>query len=133
MLLLTLRALWRGLRRNSLVFSLVFAVAVLEGSLSGILREPLTVLGFWLPLAFILPFLLIGWAAKLEKRLKMGDRFRRFACLLLIAGSISLGALLWQYEARLQSHYAASLELGPQFVVTEDEREIPRGPPHRRR
>lgn len=132
MQLISLRAFWKGLRGNSLVFSLVFAMAVMGFSLAGILRSPMRAFGLWGPLIFLLPLIAIGWAAKLERKLDLGDRFRRFCCLLLIAGSILLSVLLWRYEKTLEARYADSIVPGPRFEEpAEDRSPIRRGPRHR--
>ncbi|HKJ89805.1 MAG TPA: hypothetical protein VJ960_01635, partial [Oceanipulchritudo sp.] len=98
MLLLSLRALWKGLKRNSLIFSLVFAMAVMGFSLAGLIRNPLRGFGFWWPLILILPFLVIGQAAKFEQRLRLRASVRRFCVLLLLGGSLLLSVLFWRYE-----------------------------------
>lgn len=134
MAVLFFRAFWKGLRGNSLVFSLVFALAMTGFSLAGILRSPMRAFGLWGPLIFILPIIAIGWAAKLEKRLRLRDGFRRFCCLLLIAGSILLSYELWRYETRLTERYRDSIRPGPAFRETDDgpPRVLPRGPRNRR-
>ncbi|NBD37177.1 MAG: hypothetical protein GVY10_01240 [Verrucomicrobia bacterium] len=111
---LSLRALWKALRGNSLTFSLVFAVAVLGGSL-----------------AFLFSILLIGFLARREQKLPLRLRFKRLCSLLLIVGSLILGAIFWRYQAHLEKQYENSFVPGPKFE--EPRRELPRrGPPHRR-
>jgi hypothetical protein len=126
---LSLRALWKGLKGNSLVFSIVFAMAVMGFSLAGILRSPLKSIGLWWPLMFILPIVAIGVSARFERRLKLEARFKRLLCLILIAGSIFLSVILWWYEGFLKERYARSIELGPAFKETADP--VRRGPRNR--
>lgn len=130
--ILGLRAFWKGLKGNSLVFSLAFAMALLGFSLAGMLRSPLRSIGIWGPLIFLLPIIAIGWSAKLERRLALQDRFRRLACLLLILGSILLTVLLWRYRAMLERAYANSFVPGPAFQEPAPAANLPRGPRHRR-
>lgn len=128
---LSLRALWKALRGNSLTFSLVFAVAVLGGSVAGVLREPLLALGLASPLAFLLSILLIGFLARRERKLPLRLRFKRLCSLLLIVGSLILGTVFWRYQAHLEEQYEDSFVPGPRFE--EPRRELPRrGPRHRR-
>lgn len=126
---LSLRALWKGLKGNSLVFSMVFAMALMGFSLAGILRSPLKSIGLWWPLIFLLPIIAIGWSSRLERRLRLSDPFRRLICLILIAGSILLSVILWRYEGFLKERYARSIELGPAFKETADP--VRRGPRNR--
>lgn len=128
----SLRALWKAIRRSSLVFSLVFAMALLGFSLAGLLRSPLRAMGVWWPILFLGPFILIGWAAKLEARLKLSPTFRRRACLLLIFGSIGLSLVLWWYQRDRQAHYAVkAVQPGPRFEEKKRSPELPRGPRNR--
>jgi hypothetical protein len=127
---LSLRALWKGLKGSSLVFSVVFAMAVLGFSLAGILRSPLKAIGLWWPLIFILPIIAIGWSAKFEQRLALEKNFKRLLCLILIVGSIVLSILLWWTRGFLEGRYADSFQPGPKFEQPRDER-LPRGPRHR--
>jgi hypothetical protein len=131
---LSLRALWKGLKGNSLIFSLVFAMALMGFSLAGMLRLTLRELGLWWPLMLLLPFVVIGRLARLEARLRLRPRIRRACVLILIGGSISLTLALWRYESRLEDRREASVEsrLGPKFVEPENKPELPRGPRHRR-
>lgn len=130
--LFSLRALWKGLKGNSLVFSLAFAMALMGFSLAHLLRMPLRETGLWGPLILILPFLLIGWLARLETRLQLRPKVRRTCVLILIVGSIACTLLLWRYEAALEKRYADSVILGPKFVEPKPEPKLPRGPRHRR-
>ena len=123
--LLSFRALWRGLRGKSLTFSLVFAMALLGFSFSGILRAPLRYIGIWAPLLFILPIIATGLLARQENKLKLRDDFRRTCSYTLIFGSILLTLLLWKYADWLEERYAGSVQPGPRF---EEPRELPRGP-----
>lgn len=132
MFLFALRALWKGLKRNSLIFSLVFAMAVMGFSLAGLLRNPLRGFGLWWPLILILPFLVIGQAAKFEQRLRVRPSVRRFCVLLLLGGSLLLSVLFWRYEAALEARYADSFKPGPKFEEPKREVTLPRGPRHRR-
>jgi len=124
----SLRALWKAVRRSSLVFSVVFALALFGFSLTGLLRSPLRALGLWWPLLFLGPFILIGWAAKLEARLQIGPVFRRRACLLLVFGSISLNLVLWWYQRELEATYAETFEPGPLFEEKKSPPALRRGP-----
>ena len=127
---LSLRALWKGLKGNSLVFSVVFAMALMGFSLGGILRSPLKAIGLWWPLIFILPLIAIGWTARMERRLKLEKPFKRLLCLILILGSILLSVLLWWTRGFLDEQYADSIQPGPRFEEPK-ERERPRGPRNR--
>ncbi|NDV62294.1 hypothetical protein G0Q06_07530 [Puniceicoccales bacterium CK1056] len=127
---LSLRALWKGLKGNSLVFSIVFAMALLGFSLAGILRSPLKAIGLWWPLIFILPVIAIGWSAKFEKGLKLEPSFKRLLCLILILGSVVLSILLWWTKGFLNDRYADSVQPGPKFEPPREET-LPRGPRHR--
>lgn len=122
------RAFWKGLKGNSLVFSLVFAMALLGFSLAGLLRSPMRAIGIWGPLIFLLPFIAIGFAAKLERRLNLETWFRRVCCLILILGSILLTLLLFRYEAWITSRYEQSLVTGPKFKEPASSPALPRGP-----
>jgi hypothetical protein len=114
--LLSLRALWKGLKASSLTFSLVFAMALMGLSLAGLLRSPIRAIGLWGPLVFLLPLIAIGWAARLEARFLPDARFRRRCSLLLIGGSILLTLLLWRYERLLTERYRDTFIPGPAFV-----------------
>lgn len=127
---LSIRAFWKGLKGNSLVFSIVFAMALMGFSLAGILRSPLKAIGLWWPLLFILPVIAIGWSARFEKRLQLEKPFKRLLCLILIIGSIVLSMILWWFEGYLHKRYADSIEMGPAFKETR-EPSVPRGPRHR--
>lgn len=128
---LSLRALWKGLKGNSLVFSVVFAMALMGFSLAGILRSPLRAVGLWWPLILIIPFIAIGWSAKFERRLKLEAGFKRILCMILIVGSILLSILLWWTRGFLDERYADSIQPGPKFEEPR-ENNLPRGPRGRR-
>ena len=130
MQILWLRALWRGLRGRSLVFSIVFAMAVMGSSFGGLLRAPLKIIGIWAPLVLILPIVATRVLAKYERRLKIGDDFRRVCAYGLIFGSILLALLLWRYQTWLDEAYADSIRPGP--LYQEESPELPRGPRNRR-
>ena len=127
----SLRALWKGLRGQSLVFSVVFAFAVLGFSLAGLLRSPMRAIGLWGPLVFLLPLILVGWTARLEKRLELRVPFRRWCCYGLIFGSILLSLMLWAYQRHLRQAYAESIQPGPRFEEPARPADLPRGPRHR--
>ena len=128
MQIFSLRALWRGLRGQSLVFSVVFAMAVMGFSLAGILRSPLRATGVWWPLIFIVPILLIGKTAKYERQLQLRPEFRRRACFILIYGSILLSIGFWLYGKNLHAAYQEkSIQPGPRYEETI-EVDLPRGP-----
>lgn len=129
-LLPSLRALWKGLKGRSLTFSVVFAMAVMGSSFAGLLRAPLRTIGIWGPLVLILPIVATALLAKQERKLNLGEGFRRTCSYSLIFGSILLALLLWRYQGWLDDRYAESLQTGPRF---EEPREIslPRGPRHR--
>jgi hypothetical protein len=112
------------------VFSIVFAMAVLGFSFSGLLRAPLRTIGLWGPLLFILPIIATRLLAKYEKRQKIRDDFRRICAYGLIFGSILLALLLWRYEVWLDNAYADSIQPGP--LYKEAPPELPRGPRNRR-
>ena len=127
MQLLSLRALWRGLRGKSLVFSLIFSMAVMGFSLAGLLRSPMRAIGLWWPLIFLLPIFFIGKTAKFERGLELRPEFRRICCFILIYGSILLSLGFWMYGRHLREAYADSFQPGPLYkeVIEVD---LPRGP-----
>ena len=128
MQLFSLRALWRGLRGRSLVFSLIFAMAVMGFSLSGLLRSPMRAIGLWWPLIFLLPILLIGKTAKFERTFDLRPEFRRICCFILIYGSILLSLGFWVYGRHLRNAYAEiSIQPGPLYKEVI-EVNLPRGP-----
>ena len=125
--ILSLRALWKGLRGRSLTFSVVFAMAVMGSSFAGLMRVPLRTIGIWAPLVFLLPIIATGLLAKQERKLAIGDRFRRLCSYSLIFSSILLAVLLWRYQAWLDSAYARGLQLGPLFKEVQRP-DLSRGP-----
>ena len=122
---LSLRALWKGLQGRSLTFSVVFAMAIMGSSFGGLLRAPLRTIGIWGPLVLILPIIATGYLAKHERKLKLGEEFRRMCSYGLIFGSIILVLLLWRYESYLEERYEGLVELGPKF---RERVELPRRP-----
>lgn len=125
---LSFRALWKGLRGKSLIFSIVFAMAVMGSSFAGLMRAPLHTVGIWGPFVFILPIVATGLLAKQERKLKIGDTFRRTCSYSLIFGSIALALLIWRYQNWLEERYADTFMKGPLY---QEQRELPRGPRHR--
>lgn len=120
------------MRGKSLVFSVVFAMAVMGFSLAGILRSPMRAIGLWWPLIFLIPILAIGKTAKFERKLNLKPQFRRLCCYILIFGSILLSLGIWQYGKSLREVYAEkAIQPGPKFKV-EEEDNLPRGPRNRR-
>ena len=119
------------MRGKSLVFSVVFAMAVMGFSLAGILRSPMRAIGLWWPLIFLLPILAIGKTAKVERKLALRPQFRRLCCYILIYGSILLSLGIWQYGKSLREvHAQKEIQPGPKFEEPDDD--LPRGPRHRR-
>lgn len=127
-MILSLRALIRGIRERSLLFSLMFAMAVMGGSLAGLLRDPLRAAGLWWPLAFLLPIFIFKKTAAWETRWLGGLRIRSIGSALLIAGSILLSVLLWRYEGALEERYADSFVRGPLFKESSPIDRTRRGP-----
>ncbi len=127
----SLRALWKALRGNSLTFSVVFAGAIMGGSVAGLVREPMLALGMASPLAFLASLLLIGLLAKSERKLPLRPSFKRQCCLLLIVGSLVLAVVFWNYQSRLEKRYAEGFVPGPKFE--EPHRELPRRRPSHQR
>ena len=84
-----LRAFWKGLLGKSLIFSIVFAMAVMGASFAGLLRTPLRSFGLGAPLVFFLPILATGLLAKYERKIPLRRGFRRLCCYLLIFGSVA--------------------------------------------
>lgn len=123
---ISLRALWKGLRGRSLVFSVVFAMAVMGSSFAGLMRVPLRTIGIWGPLVFILPIVATALLAKKESKLKLEEDFKRICSYSLIFGSILLSLLLWQYRNLLEKIYSDSLVTGP--LYKEQAPDLPRGP-----
>jgi len=127
--LIALRALIKGLTGNSLLFSLVYALAVMGFSLAGLLRDPMRAVGLWGPLVFLLPLFLLGKVANWERQSGLDPRLRRTGALLLIVGSTVLALLLWRYERALEARHAGSFEPGPLFQApVEEGPRLPRGP-----
>ena len=128
-MILSLRALWKGLRGHSLTFSLVFAMAVMGFSFAGLLRAPLRTIGIWAPLLFILPIIATALLAKFERKLPVPIRTRQICSYLLIFGSIFLALVLWRFESSLHEAYADTAVRGPLFkeVAAPVKRLGPRG------
>ncbi|MEX0326400.1 MAG: hypothetical protein AB3N33_09970 [Puniceicoccaceae bacterium] len=123
---ISLRALWKGLRGRSLVFSIVFAMAVMGSSFAGLMRAPLRTIGIWGPLVFILPIVATALLDKQEAKLKLEPEFKRLCSYSLIFGSILLTLLLWNYREWQENAYADSVIKGPLFK--EQGPDLPRGP-----
>lgn len=112
----------------------MFAMAMLGGSLAGLLRDPMRAIGLWGPVAFVLPFLVFGKVAKWEQRWQPGLRIRRLGSLLLVIGSILLALGLWRYERVLEKRYEESFVPGPLYDPDFGKQPIERrGPRHRPR
>ena len=115
------------MRGRSLTFSLVFAMALLGISFSGLLRAPLRTIGIWGPLIFLLPLLATGLLARREERwLPLQPAFKRLCSRILIYGSILLTVLIWRYGVWLRAAYEDSFVPGPRYQ--EKTHELPRGP-----
>jgi hypothetical protein len=124
--ILSMRALWKGLRGRSLTFSVVFAMAVMGSSFAGLMRAPLRTIGIWAPLVFLLPIIATGLLARQERKLNIGDDLKRLCNYGLIFGSIAFAVLLWRYEGGLSDKHAATFQPGPLFK--EPPKELPKGP-----
>jgi hypothetical protein len=129
MTVFSFRALWKGLRGRSLIFSVVFAMAVMGFSFAGILRMPMRFIGLWAPLIIILPIIATGLLAKREQKLELRDEFKRACSYSLIFGSILLALLLWRYEAWLRDSLSDTFQKGPLYKEKAPDR--PRGPRNR--
>ena len=93
-----IRLLWKGITGNSLVFSLLFATAVLGYSGGGFIRDFFGWLGVPWWLVWIIPIVLIGAVAKREADWLPNDKFRKGLSLAVVVFSIICGLLLWKME-----------------------------------
>lgn len=90
----------RGLRGNSVTFSLLFATFLLGFSLSHLVAVALTRLGVhWLFVLF-LPVLFFGWLSKRENRFIPDESKRKLIARSIIAGSILLALLIRWVRSR---------------------------------
>ncbi|MGB0370122.1 MAG: hypothetical protein ACPGN3_02135 [Opitutales bacterium] len=95
---LNLRLLWKGLTGRSLVFSLLFATAVLGYSGAGAIRDIFGAIGVPWWLVWIVPFVLIGAIAKREEKWLPNEKYRKWVSYGIVAFSIGFGYLLWSME-----------------------------------
>lgn len=86
--------LWRGLRGNSVTFSLLFATTLLGLSLSHYVKLVLTKLGVHWLYVLIIPVFFFSWLAKREEGWVADERQRKLWARSLIAGSILLAMLI---------------------------------------
>lgn len=93
-----LRLLWKGLRGRSLVFSLLFATAVLGYSGAGFVREVFSFIGVPWWLVWLVPIFLIGAIAKKEEEWLPNEKYRKWVSYSVIAFSMAFGYLLWNME-----------------------------------
>lgn len=106
----------------------MFAMAMLGGSLAGLLRDPMRAIGLWGPVVFVLPFLVFGRLAKWEKGLALDVKVRRLGVGLLIGGSLLLALALWRYERAMEVRYAPTAVAGPALDWPPEEAPRRRGP-----
>ena len=109
----TLRFLWKGLSGRSMVFSLLFATAILGYSGAGFIRSALGSVGIPWWIVWIIPFILIGTVAKKEEAWFPRERFRKIVSYSVIAFSIVLSYLLWKIDSATPE-YESSEE--PRFM-----------------
>jgi hypothetical protein len=100
-----LKPLLRAVRGRSLTFAVVFATAVLGASITGFVRQTLSGVGLWLPLAWLVPILLVGFLAKKEDRIPLSVERKRLICLALVIGSVVFALGIWRYEVYLREKY----------------------------
>lgn len=96
--ILNIRLLWKGLKGHSVVFSLLFATAILGFSGSGAIRDIFSGLGVPWWLVWIVPILLIGAVAKREEAWLPNEKFRRWVSFSVLGFSLAFGYLLWSME-----------------------------------
>jgi len=121
----SLRALWKAIRGRSLLFALVFSMAVFGVSFAGLLREPMKALGLWLPVVWLAPVVLISWLAKKEDKLPVRPGFRLWTSLALVLGSLATVYALWRYERWFADAHPKPERL---FEEENEERRFPKGP-----
>lgn len=99
-----LRLLWKGLTGRSIVFSLLFAMAVLGYSGAGFLREAFRSIPFvpWWAV-WVAPMILIGMLAKREDRWLPNITFRRVLSLAVVSFSVLFGLLLARMESEARA------------------------------
>jgi len=100
-----LSALIKGIRRNSLTFSLVFATVLLGSSAGALLRSGLRSVGLIWPLAWLASMLVIGLLARYEERLPIRKEIKALGRRILIFGSIALAMLLLLYRCEVAKSY----------------------------
>lgn len=98
---------WRG---KSLTFSLVFATALLGVSISALLRKALSGFGFWFPLVWLIPIILIGFLAKREDKLPLREDFKRLLCYVLVIGSVVCSFGIWRYRKHMEAKFPDPVE-----------------------
>lgn len=90
--------MWKGITGRSIIFSLLFATAVLGYSGSGFISGAFKWIGVPWWLAWLIPLFLIGAVAKREDQWLPNEKFRRWLSLGIVIFSALFGFLLWQME-----------------------------------
>lgn len=99
-----LRLLWKGLSGRSVLFSLLFSMAVLGYSGAGFIREFFSLLGIPWWLVWLVPIFLIGALAKREEQWIPNENFRRGLSIGMVVFSMCFGYLLHSMEENAKQY-----------------------------